>query len=257
VARPFLLAQLSDPHLGADQEAGVEPTASLEAVVGAIKRLPTPVDAILVSGDLADHGSAVEYSLARELLGRPGVPVHVLPGNHDDRAALREAFDLPGDGDEPIDYAVDLGPLRLVAIDSTLPGEDHGDFTSAQLDRLGAELAAAPETPTIIAMHHPPLTTSIADWDRVNLSREQREALAAAIAPHPQVRAIVGGHLHRIAASTLAGRPVISAPSTYVQARPDFVAETVEVDGRPPGFVLHALLGGELSSQVEMVPEQC
>jgi 3',5'-cyclic AMP phosphodiesterase CpdA len=256
LARPFLLAQLSDPHLGADREAGVDPAASLEAVVGAVGRLPTPVDAILVSGDLADHGSAAEYSLARELLGRVGVPVHVLPGNHDDRVALREAFDLPGEGDEPIDYAVDLGPLRLVVIDSTVPREDHGDFTAARLDLLGDELAAAPETPTIVAMHHPPLTTSIADWDRVNLSREQRRALAAAIAPHPQVRAIVGGHLHRIAASTLAGRPVISAPSTYIQARPDFIAETVEVDGRPPGFVLHALRGGELSSQVEMVPER-
>lgn len=254
MARPFLLAQLSDPHLGADQEAGVDPAASLEAVVGALGRLPTPVDAILVSGDLADHGRAAEYSLARELLGRAGVPVHVLPGNHDDRAAMREAFAVPVEADEPIDYAVDLGPLHLVVIDSTVPGEDPGDFTPAQLARLGDDLAAAPEKPTIVAMHHPPLGTSIPDWDRVNLSREQREALAAALAPHPQVRAIVGGHLHRVAASTLAGRPVISAPSTYLQARPDFVAETVETDGRPPGFVLHALRDGELSSQVEMVP---
>jgi 3',5'-cyclic AMP phosphodiesterase CpdA len=254
--RPFLLAQLSDPHLGADQEAGVDPAASLAAVVAALGRLPNPVDAILVSGDLADHGSAAEYRLGRELLGRIAVPVHVLPGNHDDRAALREAFALPGDGAAPIDYAVDLGPLHLVVIDSTIPGEDPGDFTPAQLDRLGDELAVAPEKPTIVAMHHPPLATSIADWDRVNLPRAERLALAAAIAPHPQVLAIVGGHLHRIAASALAGRPVISAPSTDLQARPDFVAETVEVDGRPPGFVLHTLRGGDLSSQVEMVPEQ-
>jgi hypothetical protein len=88
----------------------------------------------------------------------------------------------------------------------------------------------------------------------VNLPRSEREALAAAVAPHPQVLAVVGGHLHRIAASTLAGRPVISAPSTYLQARPDFVTGEVEVDGGPPGFVIHAVLDGELSSQVELVP---
>jgi 3',5'-cyclic AMP phosphodiesterase CpdA len=254
LARPFLLAQLSDLHLDAEREAGAGPTASLETVLVALGRLPTAVDAVLVSGDLANGRKAAEYALARELLGRLGVPVHVLPGNNDDRAALREAFDLPGDGNEPIDYAVDLGPLRLVVIDSTIPGKTRGEFTPAQLERLGAELAAAPETPTIVATHHPPLTTAIAEWDRFNLRRKAREALAATIAPHPQVKAIVGGHLHRIAASTLAGRPVIVAPSTYLQARPDFVAETVDVDARPPGFVLHALLDGELSSQVELVP---
>jgi 3',5'-cyclic-AMP phosphodiesterase len=252
LAGPFLLAQLSDLHLGEPPIDGVDPEASLTTVIDALAALPNRPDAILVSGDLAEHGSAEEYRLAQELIGRLGLPIHVLPGNHDDRATMRDAFALPGAQGAPIDYAVDLGSLRLVVVDSTIPGEDRGGFGPEQLEWLDAELAAT-DKPAILAMHHPPLPTAIADWDGVNLSLTERHSLAATIEPHPQVRAIVAGHLHRIATSTLAGRPVLAAPSTFAQARPDFSAETVDLAALPPGFALHALLGEELSSQVELV----
>jgi 3',5'-cyclic-AMP phosphodiesterase len=254
LARAFLLAQISDPHLGEPAIAGVKPKKSLREVIKAIEKLPNRVDAILVSGDLAEHAAPAEYRLAAELVGRLGVPFYVLPGNHDDRATMREIFALPGSADEPLDYAVDLGPLCLVVLDSTIPGDDRGGFEPEQLRWLDAELATAPGQPTIVAMHQPPLTTAIADWDRVNMHPAERRALAAVIERHPQVRAIVGGHLHRIAASTLGGRPVVVAPSTFVQARPNFDTERVKLRGLYRGFVLHALLGDELSSQVEIVP---
>jgi 3',5'-cyclic AMP phosphodiesterase CpdA len=253
LSRPLLLAQISDPHLGEPARDGVEPEGCLREVVAALGRLPNRPDAILVSGDLAEHGSAAEYRLAAETIGALEVPVHVLPGNHDDRATMRAAFAIPGDGDAPIDYTVDLGALRLVVVDSMIPGEDRGGLEAGQLERLDAELAAAPERPAIVAMHHPPLVTAMADWDGVNLPAPERRALAQIIARHPHVRAIVGGHLHRITASTLAGRPVLAAPSTYLQARPDFVAETVELYAGAPGFALHALRDGELSTQVEIL----
>ncbi|MBS1892136.1 MAG: phosphodiesterase [Actinobacteria bacterium] len=253
MARPFILAQISDPHLGEPPIAGVKPKKSLREVLAAIEALPNPVDAILVSGDLAEHAKPKEYALARQLIGGLGVPVHVLPGNKDDRATMRAAFDLPGEADAPIDYAVDLGPLRLVVADSTIPGEDRGDFTPAQLEWLDAELAGAPEQPTIVAMHQPPLVVGMADWDAVIMRRADREALAAVIDRHPQVRAIVGGHLHRIAASSLAGRPVIAAPSTFIQARPDFEREKIKLRDPFRGFLLHILRDGELSTQVEIV----
>jgi 3',5'-cyclic AMP phosphodiesterase CpdA len=253
LSRPLLLAQISDLHLGEPARDGIEPEGCLREVVAALGRLPNRPDAILVSGDLAEHGAAAEYRLAAEAIGALGVPVHVLPGNHDDRATMRAAFAIPGDGDAPVDYSVDLGPLRLVVVDSTIPGEDRGSFEAGQLERLDAELAAAPERPAIVAMHHPPLTTAMADWDGVNLPAPERRALAQVIGRHPHVRAIVGGHLHRLSTSTLAGRPVLAAPSTYLQARPDFVAETVELYAGAPGFALHALRDGELSTQVEIL----
>jgi 3',5'-cyclic-AMP phosphodiesterase len=96
------------------------------------------------------------------------------------------------------------------------------------------------------------LTTGVREWDGINLEPGQRPLLAEVVARHPQLRAIVGGHLHRIAASALAGCPVISVPSTYQQARPDFESEGVEFVPMP-GFAIHALLDGELSSQIESV----
>jgi 3',5'-cyclic AMP phosphodiesterase CpdA len=254
MARPTLLAQLSDLHLGAEW-AGFDPAPRLRRVVDAVLALPNRVDAVIVTGDVAGDGKPGEYALARELLAPLSVPVHVLPGNHDDRAELRRAFGLSGEGADPISYTAQVGPLRLVAFDSTVPGQDFAEFPAEGLRWLDRALAEEPGRPTLLAMHHSPLATAIEEWDGVNMPAPARAALGEVLAAHPQVRAVVGGHLHRVAASSLAGCPVLSAPSTYLQARPNFATESVELDGEPPGFALHALLDGELSSQVESVPE--
>jgi 3',5'-cyclic AMP phosphodiesterase CpdA len=253
MARPLLIAQLSDLHIGATAE-GVNPLGRLEIVVEAVRALPNPVDAVLVSGDLSDDGSEESYRLARPLLERFECPVHVLPGNHDDRARLRAAFGLPGAGVEPINYTVEVGELRLVFLDSNVPGQDPGRFGPRDLAWLDETLGEEPKRPTLLAVHHTPLATGLPGWDAINLDPSEREALAGVVARHPQLRAIVGGHLHRIAAASLAGCPVISAPSTYLQALPDFnlEADDVEMVG-PPGFALHVFHDGVLSSQVEML----
>lgn len=252
MAKPVLLAQISDLHIGGSED-GREPLSRVEAVIESIRSLPNAPDAVLVSGDLADAGGVEEYETVRELLGRLELPLHVLNGNHDDRGRIRAAFDLPGEGEEPVNYSADVGELRLVVLDSNVPGQDPGRYSPEQLRWLDAELGSQPQQPTLLALHHPPLATGSPQWDRINLEPDQRPGLAEVVARHPQLRAIVGGHLHRAAASTLGGCPVLSAPSAFLQVRPDFIAGRVEfVD--PPGFALHALRDGELSSQVESVP---
>jgi len=249
--KPVLLAQLSDLHV-CDEWEGVDPVVRVERVVEAVRSLPNPVDAVVVTGDLTDDGSEENYRRARSLLERFDAPVHVLPGNHDDRRNLREAFGLPGDGEEPINYSVAVGELRLVIFDSNVPGQDPGEYGQEQLRWLDEELGRDSDTPTVLALHHPPLTTGIAGWDAINLTPADREAMAAVVARHPQLCAIVGGHLHRTAAAALAGCTVFSAPSASLQARPNFLADDVEfVD--PPGFALHVFRDGDFSSQVEVL----
>jgi Icc protein len=250
---PTLLVQLSDLHIGG-KENGMDPIPRLEAVIEAVRALPNRPDAILVSGDLTDDGAEAGYRLAREMLARLEAPLIVIPGNHDDRGRLRGAFDLPGAGEEPINYSTQVGDLRLVAFDSIVPGQDPGDFPPEQLRWLDEELAAEPEAPTLLALHHPPLATGIAEWDEINLLAPQRDALAQIVARHPQLRGVTGGHLHRVAASALAGRPVLAAPSTYWQVSPDFEEEDKYRVVDSPGFAIHALRGGELYSQAESVP---
>ena len=251
MAKPVLLAQISDLHIGAN-ENGVDPVPRLEAVVEAVRSLPNQADAVLVSGDLTHDGGQPELQLARQLLERLDAPLHVMPGNHDDRALARGAFGLPGAGAEPVNYSVDVGELRLVVFDSNVPGQDPGRYEPEQLAWLDSELGKEPDRPTLLAMHHPPLATGVREWDGINLEPGQREALAEVVARHPQLRAIVGGHLHRIAAGALGGCPVVSVPSTYQQARPDFESEGVAFVPMP-GFAIHALLEDELSSQIESV----
>src|SRR6266545_6846726 len=153
--RPFLLAQLSDPHIGAEWTDG-DPVARLAAAVSSVRALRPQPDAVLVSGDLADNAADAEYEQVCELLAPLRAPLYVLPGNHDDRRALHRHFGVPGGDGEPVCYSVDLGPLRLVVLDTKLPGEPSGALEGDQVDWLDAELAAAPAQPTLLAMHHPP-----------------------------------------------------------------------------------------------------
>jgi 3',5'-cyclic-AMP phosphodiesterase len=253
LTRPFVLVQLSDPHLGADWGFG-DPAARLAAAVEGVREVAPQPDAVLLTGDVADHAADAEYEQVRELVAPLAAPLYALPGNHDDRLALRGHFDLPGTAAEPVQYAAEVGPLRLVVLDSTRPGEDPGELDAERLAWLDATLAAAPTAPTLVALHHPPLLTGIPAFDAIGLAAADRRALGRVVEAHPQVRRIVGGHVHRAITAELGGRSVLAAPSTYVQARLDFGAGEIELSADdPPGFAVHAWLDGELISHVQPI----
>jgi 3',5'-cyclic-AMP phosphodiesterase len=212
---------------------------------------PQP-DAVLVTGDLADHASDEEYERARELLEPLAAPVYVLAGNHDERAALRRHFELPGDPDEAVHAAFDLGPLQLVVADSTRPGEDAGTFDGERLAWLEAALADGGDQPTVLALHHPPLVTGFAAWDDMLFPAADRLALGAVVAASPQLLRIAAGHVHRVLVGTLGGCSVLAAPSTYVQVELDPELK-VSLTSERPGYVLHALVDGELVSSAQSI----
>ncbi|MBV9817881.1 MAG: metallophosphoesterase [Solirubrobacterales bacterium] len=252
MARPFLVAQLTDAHIGADWGAPGA-AAALRGCVDALLGMPDRPDALVVTGDLTDAGTAEQYAVVREQLQRLGVPWHVLPGNHDDRGAMRAAFALGGEGADPIRYAADLGALRLVALDTTIPGDTagRGRLDAEQLDWLADALARAPDAPTLLAMHHPPVLTGVRPWDATAPAAAEVAALAALLARHPQVLALAAGHLHRALHSELSGRPVCVVPSPYRQLRLDFEADDFVLAAEPPGFGIHALLHGRLVTHVQ------
>lgn len=250
VPAPFLVVQLSDPHIGAHWN-DEDPVAALREVVDAVLALPNRPDTVLISGDLSEHGSPDEYAAVNDAVAAIGAPVHVIAGNHDDRAALRAAFALPGEAAGPIQWAADLGPLRLLGLDTTIPGRDGGALGAELLRWLDAELSRAPDQPTLLAMHHPPITTGVAPWDAIGLPPVDRAALGRVLDAHPQVRRVVSGHVHQTITASLAGRPVLAVPSTYVQARLNFSAAEIDLaPGLPRGFALHALVDGEIVSYV-------
>jgi 3',5'-cyclic AMP phosphodiesterase CpdA len=241
-----MLAQITDPHVG------IEPAAEgrLAAAIAEVRALAQVPDAVLVSGDLAADGRPEEYTRVRELFGELPAAVHVLAGNHDKRAELRAAFGIPGAGDDPIRYAVRCGPLRLVACDTIVPGHHHGELDLAW---LGAQLAADADTPTIVAMHHPPMLLGIPVMDELALRAPDRAGLAELLRGAPQVRRVVCGHVHRTSVGSVGGCPVLTLASTEIQHRLDFAAREFDLVAEPADVAVHVLVDGEVVSHVQPV----
>jgi Icc protein len=246
-----LLAQISDCHVDDRDPASADALAAAVATVLGLDPLP---EALLLTGDLANHASASEYRRVAELIGPLPMPVHVVAGNHDDREALRAHFGAPGTGDEPLQYAVEVGGLRVVACDTTIPGHDDGALGPERLAWLDSELSAAPEQPTIVAMHHPPLRTGIPFIDELALAGADRVAIGELLARHRQVKAIVAGHVHRAITASSGDRPVFVCPSSYMQLALDFSPDArLAIVREPPAIGVHVAVGGTLVSHVQPI----
>lgn len=241
----MILAQLSDPHvlLGQGDEGSAE---SLAAGVKAVLALRPHPDAVLVSGDLADTAAPAEYERVRELLARLPMPVHVLPGNHDDRAALRESFPIGDDGGE-YRYVTEVAGVRLVVCDSTEPGRPEGRLDVGWLEaQLGAPRV-------VVAMHHPPFSLGMPALDEIALGASDTVALAALLRRSPQVLRVVCGHTHRAAFAVVGGCGTFSCPGVHLTARLEIGAPGYEVVAEPPAFALHVALGGTITTHVQPI----
>jgi len=253
----MLLAQISDLHITLKDRKVyglADSAATLKQVVAHILALSPRPDAVLATGDLADKGGADEYRHLAELLSPLPMPVYLMPGNHDRRGPLRTVFAghsyLGSDG--PCDYAVDAGPLRLIALDSLVEGEGGGQFRPEQAAWLERQLDGADDRPVLIAIHHPPVDSGVTGMDKIGLAG--RERLLAITSRYPRVERILSGHLHR-AMSVRAGASLsFTAPSTAFQlylgldpeAPPAFIME-------PPSYALHLWRGGQLTTHVVQV----
>ena len=249
---PFTIVQLTDPHVGASWSQ--DPVTALAAVVAAVGRtLPGGPDAVIVTGDIANTPSDGEYEQARRELDRLDAPLYVLPGNHDDRDALRRHFDLSGTAGESLSYAADLGPVRLVALDTKRVGTASGQLDAARLRWLDRALGEDPPTPTLLAMHHPPAPTGIPAMDAIGIPEAERRSLAEIVSRHRQVRLIAAGHVHRTIVGELDGVPILAIPSTDAQLALDFESEELRFVPEPPCFAVHVLVDGRLVSHVQPV----
>ena len=176
-------------------------------------------EAIIITGDLADVGDPVAYEELKAIVEpaalRYGAQVIWVMGNHDDRGAFREALLGQHPSTAPVDRVHWVGGLRVIALDSTVPGRHHGEVTGAQLDWLAEELASPAPHGTILAMHHPPIP-SVLDLAVLVELRDQ-DGLAEVL-HGSDVRSIIAGHLHYSTNSTFAGIPVSVASATcYTQ----------------------------------------
>ncbi len=197
----MLLAQISDLHVVASGTLlfdRIDTSGFLRRAVAHLNALDPRPDFVLITGDLTEGGSPAEYDHLRALLRELQIPWAVMPGNHDDRANFRQAFAdqpyLPRDG-EFLHYTNEHLPLRLIALDTLIPGAAGGALCRVRLDWLAARLDEKPDQPTVVAMHHPPSSTGLVEMDAIKC--DNGAALGAIVARHPQIERIICGHVHR------------------------------------------------------------
>ena len=235
------LLHLSDTHLLAGNRplAGRFDTAeNLARTLEAVERMRVRPDAIVFTGDLTDLGEPGAYGALRAAVEpfaeRVGAPVVWVAGNHDERPALRAGLLDEEPSEEPVTGVWDLGGLRLIALDSTVPGWHHGDLDESQLAWLADVLMQPAPLGTLVALHHPPLPSHIPLFDILELRNQS--ALADVIAGS-DVRGFLAGHLHYSTSGTFAGVPVsVAAATCYTMnlARP-----AAEVNGMDAGQSFH------------------
>lgn len=235
------LLHLSDTHLlagNAPLAGRIDTEANLVRTLEAVERMRLRPDAIVFTGDLTDLGEPEAYRALRTAVEpvaeRLGAPIVWVAGNHDERPALREALLGLAPTEDAVTGVWDLGGLRLVALDTTVPGWHHGELDDAQLAWLRDVLAEPAPLGTILALHHPPLPSHVRLFDILELREQHRFAEVIA---GTDVRAVLGGHLHYSTSGTFAGIPVsVAAATCYTM---NLTRPAAEVNGTDAGQSFH------------------
>ena len=244
----FLL--LSDPHLFASPSGSLRGINSLDAlrrVLDDVAARQLAFDAVICTGDIVNDEPGGYAHFARELAALDK-PVYCIPGNHDDPARLAQAlaaapFQVGGH--------VDAGAWRIVLLDSCVPGSARGHLADSELRALDAALSAT-DRYAMVCVHHHPVAMGSRWLDAVGI--DNAEALFEVLDAHPQVRAIVWGHVHQCFDARRRGVRLLATPSTGAQFQPQ--AANFAVDARPPAYrhlTLHA--DGTLDTEVMWVDE--
>lgn len=262
----MLIAHLTDPHVRRPGEKMADRVPSdelLTAAVTVLAAMDPPPNLVVLTGDLVNDGdrpggAPEQYQHLAEILsslvrGPRRIPLVVVPGNHDDRAMIRThlgpllddgMIDPAAAAHAPMTFVIenlhahsDEPPLRLIGLDTLVPGHHHGELGDNQLEWLAGTLAAHSTTPTLVIQHHPPFTTGIDHMDAMGL--RDAAALEEILTAHPQVLAVLCGHLHRSITARVGQTVAITAPSTAAHIALHLHGEGVAYSDERPAMALH------------------
>ena len=249
-----VIAHLSDTHFlghGTDGSARllydrVDTDSTVHRAMAQLEASGLGIDALVFTGDIADRGEPDAYRRVRDIVeaaaNRMGAALIWVMGNHDERTAFRTELLREQTGMDPVDTVTDVNGLRVIALDTSVPGYHHGEITAEQLAWLRSELRTPAEHGTLLALHHPPVPTALPLMTILEL-RDQ--AALAEVLAGSDVRAILGGHLHYASTGLFAGIPVSVAAATCYT-----------LDAAAPPRRLTGVAGGQSINLVHVYPEQ-
>lgn len=244
--------QLTDSHLYADPSRcllGINTLETFDQVLAqALHEQGTP-DLLLATGDLVHDASEAGY---KRLLGRlklSGVPTYCLPGNHDLPQKMKQVLNQENVHTLPSVQAEDWS---LIFLDSTILGEEGGNLDKQQMELLRLLLEAHSEKHTLICMHHHPLPVGSRWMDTMVLRNP--DAFFQLLEQHPQVKAVLCGHIHQLYEGEYKGIRLMGTPSTCVQFIPG--RDDFGIDACPPGYRWLSLQpDGQIETGLGLLPE--
>ena len=251
------IIQISDPHIVPEGQLAydrVDTAAALADAVATVNRLLPqigPVDMAIITGDLTDFGTPGEYHRFRRILEPLAIPYRAIPGNHDDREAMRAAFSdqdwMSQQG--PVNWLVELEDFALVGLDTNVPGAPHGHLTDQSLTYLEGVMADLMPKPVIIGLHHPPFETGVQAMDIQNLRHS--DPLRDILGAYAGEARLICGHVHRNVVTRFGGAicqiaPGVSHAVTLEQRRDATNTLTME----PGAFMLHEWRNGIVSHSI-------
>lgn len=239
----MLIAQISDTHVEPPGKLahGLYDSDALFAaaleMVASVKPVP---DFLLHTGDATHHGDAVVHNDFRARMEAAGIPYAVIPGNHDENEVLRATFAdkpwMPREGF--LHFVIELAPVRLICLDTTIPGKVEGTLCAERMAWLEARLAEAPDAPTMIAMHHPAFRIGRASSDARPFGNAKE--FSELVSRYPKVSLVTAGHVHCTLQARIGQAVALAVPSTAYQFAMDRrPAAPLSVIDEPPGFYLH------------------
>jgi len=250
-ANSVLIAQLTDTHLFADAEGvmmGVKTAESLNTVVAELARLPRTPDLLLLTGDLTQDETAASYERLRHVIEPLGILTAMIPGNHDVPAVMISS--LQG-GCFTAARSLQIGGWQVVLLDSVVAGQTAGALAASELRFLADQLASFPNTPTLVALHHPPCLIGSPWMDEIGL--QQAGALFEVLDRSPQVKLVIFGHIHQAFEGDRQGVRYLGTPSACMQFKPR--SQDLTLDETLPGFRLIELFAdGMFHTEVKRVP---
>jgi 3',5'-cyclic AMP phosphodiesterase CpdA len=240
----MLIAQLSDLHIAAKGKEAYNLVPTDRHLATCVQHINTMVpqpDIVLVTGDITYSGLTEEAKYAKKLLDKLEIPYFIVPGNHDVGSVLADVFASKGWPDRQgnfFNYAVDNFAIRLLAVDSTFPGEAGGKICTSRADWLAARLAEQPLRPTLIFMHHPPLKFGVLETDEDGFTGA--DILGKLVTKSKNVLALLCGHIHIEAHACWHGTVVSTAPSMGLQLSLDLTLKHPSAFYlSTPGYQLH------------------
>lgn len=239
----MLIAQISDLHISVPgvKTYGIAPMAeNLQRCIAHINGFAPQPEMVLVTGDISNAGLAAEFEYAAKLLGQLQMPYYLIPGNHDDRTGLWSTFGgraCPDRAGGFIQYVIERERLRIIAMDSTHPGEPGGQICAARAAWLDSRLAEDLDTPCVICMHHPPVKCGVIETDIDGF--DGADLVGDVVQKYRHIEAIICGHIHTPAHTRWRGTVVSTAPSMGMQLVLDFALVRDEFVLQEPAYQLH------------------